>query len=118
MKKALSILGILAVVGLAGTPALAAPGPGGHGGPGGHMHGGISHSSHAPHRGIHHSPPPQMHRHHHGGGYISVGGVLARRNYWSNYYGCNCQLGWNHHHRHCPYYINSAYVNVGIPIRF
>ena len=113
MKKALSILGILAIVGVLGTPALAAPMHGGHhmGGP---MHGHVKHSHHRPM----HTPPPRIHHHHYNNGYISVGGVLARHNYWHNYYGCNCQLGWNHHYRHCPYFRNSAYINVGIPIRF
>ena len=114
MKKILSILSIVVIVGFATTPAFAAPH---HGGGHGYGHGRPVHSQ-IHHGNRHHRPAPVIHNHYHNSGYISAAGLFARPGYWRNYYGCNCRLGLHNHYHHCPYYRNTGYVNVGIPIRF
>lgn len=100
MKKALSVLSLIAILGLT-SPAMAAPG--GHGGPGrGHVvHAGHHHRPPAMHHHRHHRPPV-IHSHHyrpHGGVYINTG--YPRHRYWSSYgagyWGdpwCDYRLSW------------------------
>ena len=113
MKKALSVLGLLAILSMS-SPVLAAPGgpggPGGHGRPGhggGHYISAGHHQRHnvRPHGSftIHTGHP----RHSHWVGY--------RSGYWGGPY-CNHRLGW--YDPCCPPYGYIPYGGANFSIRF
>lgn len=133
MKKALSVLSLIAILGMS-TPAMAAPGgpggPGGHGGPprhgGGHVvHAGHHHRPPAMHHHGHHRPPVMHHHHYrpHGGVYISTG--YPRHRYWGGYgvgyWGsnwCDYRLGYYDPYICPPPRPYIPMSNVGFSIRF
>lgn len=120
MKKIFSLLAILTVFSLT-APAFAAPPPhqGGHGSmPPQHIVMAGYHHHHHYGGGYRHPappPPPPVYYHSHRGAVI--GGVLARRSYWSYPY-CDYRLGWYDDFCMPPRYSSGVYVNFGIPIRF
>ncbi|MGYP000034941949 len=115
MKKVLSLLSLVALLGLA-IPANAAPPP-----PMGRGHmvqAGPHHGNHRPPRRDWGAPPPPRYER----GSVVVGGVLARRGYWSYPYCYDYRLGWYDDFYAPPppprYYGSGVYVNFGVPIRF
>lgn len=119
MKKLFSLLAILTVFSLT-APAFAAPPPhhGGHGSiPSQHV---VMAGHHHHHYGggyRHPAPPPPPPVYYHSHRRAVVGGVLARRSYWSYPY-CDYRLGWYDDFCMPPRYSSGVYVNFGFPIRF
>lgn len=120
MKKVLSLLGLVALLGLV-MPANAAPPPQGEPHGGQMVQAGPNFGPQGGPRRDWGAPPPQ--RHHYGRGNVVVGGVLARRSYWSYPYVYDYRLGWHDDYfvpplPPRPYYGSGVYVNFGFPIRF